>query len=146
MSDSRGRRRSRRWLQLLDDISTLRTCKNSYRRVRVAFQGEIVSSALHYLILPYVAEHESDLGAYRMDVNLQGMTKTRHFVDRPAEMEAIEKSFFTSQKQVQRQKIHILRGMGGIGKTQLAVEFARRHHRRFSAVLWLEGNSEDTIK
>jgi hypothetical protein len=46
----------------------------------------------------------------------------------------------------QRQKIHVLRGLGGIGKTQLAVEFARQHHRRFSAVFWLGGRSEDTLK
>jgi predicted ATPase len=34
----------------------------------------------------------------------------------------------------QRQKIHVLRGLGGMGKTQLAVEFARRHYRQFSSV------------
>jgi hypothetical protein len=30
-----------------------------------------------------------------------------------------------------RQKIQVLYGLDGIGKTQLVVEFARRHHRRF---------------
>jgi hypothetical protein len=33
-----------------------------------------------------------------------------------------------------------------MGKTQLAVKFARRHHRRFSAVLWLDGRSEGILK
>ena len=33
-----------------------------------------------------------------------------------------------------------------MGKTQLAVEFARRHYRRFSSVFWLDGHSEDTLK
>jgi tetratricopeptide (TPR) repeat protein len=46
----------------------------------------------------------------------------------------------------QRQKIHVLRGLGGMGKTQLTVEFARRHHRRFSSVFWLDGRSEDILK
>jgi hypothetical protein len=41
---------------------------------------------------------------------------------------------------------YILRGLGGIGKTQLAVEFARRHHRHFSAVFWLDGRSEDSLR
>ena len=36
--------------------------------------------------------------------------------------------------------------MGGIGKTQLAVEFARMHHRRFSSVFWLDGRSEESLK
>jgi adenylylsulfate kinase-like enzyme len=50
------------------------------------------------------------------------------------------------QGQLQRQKTHVLRGLDGMGKTQLAVEFARRHHRRFSSVLWLDGRSEDILK
>jgi hypothetical protein len=37
-------------------------------------------------------------------------------------------------------------GLGGIGKTQLAVEFARKHHHRFSAVFWLDGSSETSLK
>jgi tetratricopeptide (TPR) repeat protein len=50
------------------------------------------------------------------------------------------------QSSPQRQKTHVLRGLGGMGKTQLAVEFARRYHRRFSSVLWLDGRSEDILK
>jgi hypothetical protein len=50
------------------------------------------------------------------------------------------------QGQYQRQKTLVLRGLGGMGKTQLAVEFARRHHRRFSSVFWLDGRSEDILK
>ena len=50
------------------------------------------------------------------------------------------------QRQSCRQKIFILHGLGGIGKTQLAVEFARLYHRRFSSVFWLDGRSEDSLK
>lgn len=70
----------------------------------------------------------------------------RQFVDRPAEMEKLNQALLPSHKANGRQKIHVLHGLGGIGKTQLAVEFARRHHRQFSAVLWLDGRSEDSLK
>jgi hypothetical protein len=50
------------------------------------------------------------------------------------------------QRQDCRQKIFILHGLGGIGKTQLSVEFARRHHRKFSSVFWLDGRTEDSLK
>jgi hypothetical protein len=33
-----------------------------------------------------------------------------------------------------------------MGKTQLTVEFAWRHHRRFTSVFWLDGRSKDTLK
>lgn len=44
-----------------------------------------------------------------------------------------------------KRKIYILCGLGGIGKTQLAVAFAREHQETFSAILWLNGNSNDTL-
>jgi hypothetical protein len=72
--------------------------------------------------------------------------RTRQFVDRPAEMGELERVLAPRPGQSQRQKIHVLHGLGGMGKTQLAVEFARRHHRRFSSVFWLDGQSEDTLK
>jgi hypothetical protein len=39
----------------------------------------------------------------------------------------------------------VIHGLGGIGKTQLAIEFARKHHQRYSAVFWLNGSSRDTL-
>jgi hypothetical protein len=61
-------------------------------------------------------------------------------------MEALERTLLPKGEQNRRQKIYVLRGLGGIGKTQLAVEFARRHHRRFSSVFWLDGRSKDALK
>lgn len=40
----------------------------------------------------------------------------------------------------------MLFGLGGIGKTQLAVDFCRRHHAMFSSVLWLDGRNESSLK
>ena len=50
------------------------------------------------------------------------------------------------QRQYDRQKVFVLYGLGGIGKTQISVKFARRHHRRFSSVFWLDGRIEDILK
>lgn len=33
-----------------------------------------------------------------------------------------------------------------MGKTQLAVAFARKHHEKFSAIFWLDGSSIDRLK
>jgi hypothetical protein len=50
------------------------------------------------------------------------------------------------QRSNKRRKVFVLYGLGGIGKTQLAVEFARRRHRSFSSVFWLDGSSEDSLR
>lgn len=67
------------------------------------------------------------------------------FVERPDEMAELERTLLP-QRQNTRQKIFVLYGLGGIGKTQLAVEFARQYHHKFSSVFWLDGGSEDNLK
>ena len=44
------------------------------------------------------------------------------------------------------QQVVVLHGLGGIGKTQLAVEFARKHQAAFTSVFWLDGSSEDSLR
>jgi tetratricopeptide (TPR) repeat protein len=93
-----------------------------------------------------IAKTLVDSGEYRTVFSLEGVPRARQFVDRPAEMAELERVLVPRPGQSQRQKTLVLRGLGGMGKTQLAVEFARRHHRRFSSVFWLDGRSEDTLK
>ncbi|KAI4087255.1 MAG: hypothetical protein L6R37_008341 [Teloschistes peruensis] len=44
------------------------------------------------------------------------------------------------------QNVVAISGLGGIGKTQLGLHFARQHHQRYSAVVWLNASSEVTLK
>jgi ATP/maltotriose-dependent transcriptional regulator MalT len=40
----------------------------------------------------------------------------------------------------------VLHGLGGIGKTQLSVAYAKRHKEKYSAIFWLDIRDEDSIK
>ena len=42
-------------------------------------------------------------------------------------------------------KIHVLHGLGGIGKTQLAIAYAQKYKNDYSAIVWVNGNSQDTV-
>jgi hypothetical protein len=40
----------------------------------------------------------------------------------------------------------VLHGLGGIGKTQLAIAYAKRHKDNYSAIFWLNIKDEDSLK
>jgi hypothetical protein len=42
-------------------------------------------------------------------------------------------------------KVAILHGLGGMGKTQLAIRFARDHKDDFTAIFWLNGMDRDAL-
>lgn len=44
-----------------------------------------------------------------------------------------------------RRKTYVVYGLGGMGKTQLAVEFARRHQTDFSSIFLIDGSSKDAL-
>ena len=66
------------------------------------------------------------------------------FVERPAEMAVLERVLL-AERQSSRQNTLVLHGLGGIGKTQLAVEFALQHQHKFSTVFWLDGRTKDSL-
>jgi hypothetical protein len=45
-----------------------------------------------------------------------------------------------------RRKVVLLQGLGGIGKTQLAVSYLKKHADSYSAVVWLDVKTEDALR
>src|SRR5579862_3173705 len=46
---------------------------------------------------------------------------------------------------VSERKVYVLCGLGGMGKTQLAIEYARCHKTSYTSIFWLDGKSEQTL-
>lgn len=40
----------------------------------------------------------------------------------------------------------VLHGLGGIGKTQLAIEYIRKHKEKYTAIFWLNANNKDSLR
>ncbi|KAH7111330.1 hypothetical protein B0J11DRAFT_619915 [Dendryphion nanum] len=93
-----------------------------------------------------VAETESvgELRKYHIPFVLKGVPVGK-FADRLQDTQALERELLP-QRQASRRRTMVIHGLGGMGKTQLAADFARRHQDSFSAVLWLDGSSESSLK
>ncbi|KAF2716087.1 hypothetical protein K431DRAFT_29724, partial [Polychaeton citri CBS 116435] len=85
------------------------------------------------------------LDTYRTPFVLTGIPNTDYFVERKAEMDKMDAAFPKIEGVVSR-KVFVLYGTGGMGKTQLAANYARRQQNRFSAVIWLNGSSKDALQ
>ena len=60
-------------------------------------------------------------------------------------MRLLEEALLPRPQSSQR-NIFVPRGLGGIGKTQLAIQFVRMNYFRYSAVFWLDGSSKDRLE
>jgi len=68
------------------------------------------------------------------------------FVGRDKEMARIAKVLLPSLTSQMRRKVFIIHGLGGVGKTQLSVEYARNYHENYSAVLWIDGSTKERVR
>lgn len=83
---------------------------------------------------------------HKIDFSLWGVPVVNQFVARDGEMQALEKLLLNTPLTTSCRKVVAVYGLGGIGKMQLVVEFARKYQNRFSAVFWLDGSSEASPK
>ncbi len=99
--------------------------------------------ATHLAIRQQVTDDDIGLN-FRVQFRLIDLPVSGNFVDRDAEMEQMERSLLCLTSPHGR-KIHVLHNLRGIDKTQLAIAYARKHQESHSAILWLDGNSKETL-
>lgn len=74
---------------------------------------------------------------------MSGAPEIEQFVGRVKELGEIKVAF---QDNGSHRRIVLLQGLGGIGKTQLAVTFIKQQRDNFSAIFWLDGRNEEILK
>ncbi|MCJ1360581.1 MAG: hypothetical protein MMC33_010589 [Icmadophila ericetorum] len=79
---------------------------------------------------------------FSITFSLSGVSGIEYFVAREGEL--IEMHRILSGDGSRRTVI--LHGLGGIGKTQLSVAYAKRHKDDYSAIFWLNIKDEDSLK
>jgi hypothetical protein len=77
--------------------------------------------------------------------SLQGIPAIDYFVSRDADMKQLADYFVSASSPTFQQRVFVVHGMGGMGKTQLCAIFVTVHAKQFSAVFWLDGSSKDSL-
>jgi len=74
--------------------------------------------------------------------SLSNVSDVEHFVARKTELLEIHKALSGDGSR----KAVVLHGLGGIGKTQLSIAYAKRHKDSYSAIFWLNIKDENSLK
>ena len=116
------------------------------RMIKDATKGMIVPSRTGYPVDLLKVFMLTRLGIERQNFaiafSLAGVAEAPRFVGREKELEQIHLSLAGDG----RRRTVILHGLGGMGKTQTAVAYSRRHRNAYSAVLWLNIQDETSLK
>jgi hypothetical protein len=82
---------------------------------------------------------------FRMPFSLKGTPATGHFTLRPSKLGHLEQHFLLPHQSPLKQ-VYVVHGLGGIEKTQLALEYAVQHKDDYSAIFWLNGNDKKSLE
>jgi hypothetical protein len=83
-----------------------------------------------------------DFEQFAVGLNLVSFPEAAQFVARERELSKMHELLYghSSRSAV------VLHGLGGIGKTQLAIQYIRRHKAKYTAIFWLNANDEDSLR
>ena len=71
--------------------------------------------------------------------------KNKDFTGRDRELAEIHEALHFSNTLLSAQKILVLHGLGGIGKTQLAIQYAYIHQKDYTSVWWVNASTTQTL-
>jgi nucleoside phosphorylase len=81
---------------------------------------------------------------FRVPLDLRNVPAIQEFIGREDELETLWDSLRPDSSLMR--KVGVLHGMGGMGRTQLAIRFARIHKEDFSAIFWLNAKDGSTLR
>ena len=84
--------------------------------------------------------------SFHVPFTLKGIPVMDKFVGRNTELTTLAQLMISSSTNNMQRKICLLHGIGGVGKSQLAAEFARKHQENFSAIFWIASSTKEKLK
>lgn len=96
-------------------------------------------------VLMKQAERRRIKSQYSIPFRLEGAPMSGQFVGRVKQLEDMSE-FFKLPSAFPRRRVLVLQGLGGIGKTQLAIEYAVQSQQAYNAILWTNGRTETALR
>ena len=112
-------------------------------------QDEVLDSIKRLLLAEQKDENKAGSSSNKPPFEIRpfklvGAPLTPAFVERQDLMSRIENVLLPINQA--QQTILVLHGLGGIGKSQLAREYATRHQHDYSAIFWINAKTESSLK
>ncbi|KAK6709714.1 hypothetical protein SNK04_010661 [Fusarium graminearum] len=79
---------------------------------------------------------------FSLGFSLSEVNEVNNFVARQEQLIQLQGILTASRDR----RIVVIHGLGGMGKTQLAIAFTKQNHESFSAVFWMNATDEETLK
>ncbi|PVH74989.1 hypothetical protein DL98DRAFT_518934 [Cadophora sp. DSE1049] len=117
-------------------------------RARMILVGKEIDIAekeqrqFHFTDLQKRFDHISILPKLRLPCHIIPFRMNKRFFGRQTELRRMAASIITSEKV---QKVVVVQGLGGVGKTELALKFIYNHLDDFSAIFWMSADGEGKI-
>ncbi len=83
-----------------------------------------------------------DHDQFAVGLNLASLPEAAQFVARKKELLQMHELLYGHSGR----SCVVLHGLGGIGKTQLAVSYAMQHEEKLTAIFWLNANDKDSLR
>ncbi|KAL6233927.1 hypothetical protein BDW75DRAFT_241569 [Aspergillus navahoensis] len=114
--------------------------KNKAWQAYAAATGAATAKAFLEYWEPAVREGTNE---FYIPLDLIGVPAIEEFIGREEELSCLWK--YLQPTSARTRKVAVLHGLGGIGKTQLAIHFARKHKDDFTAIFWLSGKDRSAL-
>ena len=91
-----------------------------------------------------LAVDQAPLFSYSIPMRLP-FHRNDNFTGRDREIEEIHKVLHSADATISQRRAMILHGLGGMGKTQLAIQYAYIHQKDYTSVWWVNASTTQTL-
>lgn len=108
-------------------------------------QGDVINYYNNYIYSDVERQELGKIKHHGLCLTSAPVIDPSYFVGRAAELEKMKQVLQPSEIATEQRRL-VLGGIGGVGKTQLAIAYARLHQSCYTSVFWLNAVSDLTLK